>query len=268
MRTILVDQEKLELIDLGNNTSIITTKPNYQQLVNDINVDFGWKNGQHFLSKNPEDYTIGIQENFNYTRNGYIYRNEQISNLHYDGNIITSDFPPVIEVNEINNLIIKIPGFSQINNLQPKIIISKYKPSRNKGKQGIGDNPNDFHYRKAGFKINKEIDNNFKPSSFNLTTKESILDFGQEYYFYVSNKIIKSKGMSTRYSITSRVQSGKPNESFLSSYVYLQFRLSITDNEGNEYISEPKTTLKMTLETRKNFLNNTFYDSTIKFKFA
>ena len=266
MRTILVDQEKLDLIDLGNNTSIITTKPDYQQLVNNINVNFGWKNGQHFLSKNPEDYTIGIQENFNYTRNGYIYRNEQISNLHYDGNIITSDFPPVIEVSEINNLIIKIPGFSQINNLQPKIIISKYKPSRNKGNQNIGNNPDAFYYRKAGFKINKQIDNNFKPSSFNLITKESILDFGQEYYFYChSSNIIRTKGMSTRYSITSRFKS---NKSFLSSYVYLQFRLSITDNEGNEYISEPKTTLKMTLETRKNFLGNTFYNSTIKFKFA
>lgn len=43
----------------------------------------------------------------------------------------------------------------------------------------------------------------------------------------------------------------------------------IVINAGvSDLLSEPKTTLKMTLETRKNFLNNTFYNSIIKFKFA
>ena len=40
------------------------------------------------------------------------------------------------------------------------------------------------------------------------------------------------------------------------------------DNEGNEYISDAKTRLKMTLETEKNFQNNTFENSKIKSKFA
>lgn len=268
MRTILVDQEKLDLIDLGNNTSIITAKTNYQELVNNIDVTFGWKNGQNKLFKAPQDYTIGVQENFIFTRTGYIYRREQEANLQYDGISITSDFPPVIEVPEINNLFVRIPGFSQISNLQPRLIISKYKPSRKKGSQNIGNDIDGPHYRKAGFKINKEPINLFKPSSINLTTKESIIDFGQEYYFYMTDGFIKSKGMNRRYNITSRYQSGKPNEKYQSAYIYLEFYLAITDNEGNEYISDAKTRLKMTLETEKNFKNNTFENSKIKFKFA
>jgi|688.fasta_scaffold00217_18 hypothetical protein len=229
-----------------------------QQLIDSMNLKISWKNGDTTKTKTPSEYSIGVQNAWVFTRNGFLYSNKQQAGLQYDGVRIKSIEKPIVNIDNIKNLLINVKDFSKIKDFSPKLVITKYKPSKSKG---VGSENNDW--RIAGFKDSKQ-NNPFKPSRITLLGIDNIIDFGQEYYFYKSsNNRLEAKGVGGRYSIDNRRTSRLDTP---SAYIYIQLGLSITIN-GKEYISKYSTTLKMTLDGIRD-KSGFFTTSTINFKFA
>lgn len=249
-----------------NMKDIVDLIPDFeaQNLINNIDLKVSWKNGDTKKIKTPTKYSIGVQSDWVFTRNGFMYMDESLSQLTYDGIKVLSSIPYTFEVNDIQNLLINIKDFKKIKNFNPKLVITKYKPSR---KKGLGIN-NTLEWRTSGFKDNKSLNNSFKPSRINLLGVDNIIDFGQEYYFYIGsrNNRLQAKGVNGKYSIDSRRSDSSFGIKTSSAYVYIQLNLSLTIN-NKEYISIYPTTVKMTLDGKKD-VTDFYVNSTIKFKFA
>lgn len=233
----------------------------FKNLLNSQEIKLGWKNGGIRYTKTPTENTVGVKTNI-YTRNGFISN----SNNLLDPNRLLN-----LQIQDINNLIVTIPKFSEIASYQPKLIIQRYKPTKKKGTKGfLGITDLRNHYSTAKF---RQPGNNVnRPSVIALTASNQIIDIGQEHYFSV-------KGWNgTAYNLVSNVYArgiGKRSSnkylkapvSFYNARVYLEFRLQIT-KDAIVYTSSPLNKIKMIASLNINQTLNTLVKSKIKFKFT
>ena len=217
-----IKSDNLISSNLNNNPSII---------LNDISLNIGMRNQEAYV-KTYDEFTIG-ETNISY-RNGFV--EDELPT--YNGTNVVYDF--TIPNNEvlINNLFININGFETIQDFNPRIILSRYKPKEFK-------DINTGRELKAEYKTSVE-DELLRPSVINLTTGSTYIDFGQEYYFKVQKN--KPRGYS------KNVKRLNPN--FYNGYIYFEIKIGITIN-GNDYFSKPLKRFK--LELRDNPANGGKY---------
>lgn len=241
---------KDELIDaLSTNT--------FKNLLNSQEIKLSWKNGAVHYTKTPTENTVGITNNI-YTRNGFISN----SNNLLDPNRLLN-----LQINEINNLIVEIPNYSEIAAYQPKLIITRYKPTK---KKGLSESYNPYPYSTAKFRQPNNAFN--RPNIITLSSAYQIVDIGQEHYFAVKNwngtdynlvYNVYAKGIGKR----SSNKFLKTPISLFNARIYLEFRLQITKN-SIDYISSPLNKIKMIASLNINQSLNTLVKSKIKFKFT
>lgn len=237
----------------------------FQSMIDNLELNLSWKNGDRMLFKNQESNTVGITDNV-YRRTGvitYTYPRFVSGSLVYDA--------PTLPVNEINNLVIDIPGFDKLKNYSPKIVLSRYKPSRNKAgspsvKKATGPNTQ-LEYSKSGFKIS-HINDPLRPSKIALNAGHQVIDFGQEYYFTGTDwdrntySKIYPRGISRRHSHVYMYNGNTRRR----AWMYFEVRIEINVN-GTTYMSKPLNKFKMVYEQEISS-ENILLNSRIKFKFA
>ncbi len=189
-------------------------------LLNSIAINIGSKNGEIFvLNKNYSDYTVGEQS--------IAFRNGFISDeypTYVDNSVIYNDIPET-EV-EVLNLFLKIENFDLIKDYNPKILFTRYKP-KNLKKRNNHDLTLNYN-SKSGYKINLTTDEMLRPNRIQITSGETFVDFGQEYYF-------KAGGKPRGYKNNMKELN---NPIYKIGYIYFELRVTITI-DGKEYISKP-----------------------------
>lgn len=132
-----------------------------------------------------------------------------------------------------------------------EILIDRYRPKRTVRKL-------DGKFKDSGFKHRVFPDpySSEKPSVIELTDREMLLDFGQEYYFKFSNvnnpPAIKAIGYGQKNSTKNR------------AWIILRFRLKVTVGD-NVYYSKPKGVVEMIADYTKT-LNGDEYRIRYKLK--
>lgn len=240
---IKIKDELLERLDTNT----------FKNVVDSQEIKISWKNGNTKYTKTPLENTTGIKNNI-YTRNAFIF----------DFGNPSGTLP--LEIEDVNNLVISMPKWSEISAYSPKLIIDRYKSTKKKGDPAKQNNiyPG-IHYSSAGFKLSKTIP---------LNASLQVIDFDQEAYF-------KVKGWNgTNYNlITYLVPTGigkrganryvrlvdSVSTQFFNARVYLQFRLQIT-KDGVVYTSKPLNKIKMICSL--NIQSTNLVKSKIKFKFT
>lgn len=238
--------------------------PNPQDLVNGIELSFDWKKGtQQNLSRVPSDLPEKVTDNV-YTRNGFIgyhkpikVGNQVVHPLIDEGEI--GEREPVLFEAFIYNLGVKIKKFTNIENYNPVLVISKYTPSFKKETPNpLLDYPNPT-WTKGSYKITNDLDT-VRLTRVPLQASYQVIDFGQEHYFRTS------KGLQNTPSFTMPIPISGPGLLFFATrgaqfkysqctinnleskaFVYLQFHIEITVN-GNKFLSKPLGRLKMILK--------------------
>jgi hypothetical protein len=277
-----------------NNSSTVILNPvsvdpdqnlvvDFQALVESVSMTFDWKNGTTPVPKSKTDVPSGVTDSV-YLRTGYLHAHNAY--VGEDGHIA---YPEVheggqhklVRLDNIQNLGVKVRGFNNIQNYSPKLVISRYTPTKKKGdfattegEWSPGPAPTDKskHYRKGSFKISKENDP-LRPSSIPLNKGYQVIDFGQEHYFRsdtyfnypggndileVPYKILVA-GCNNRYHYEKELD---PYHRSTHAYTYLEFQIEIKVGDKT-YLSKPLGRLKMRIMVL-GFRNNPGTHHTLK----
>lgn len=180
-------QEHLEFVDSPESNSgipghtvlklkdEIAEQLSLQNLINSQELNLGWKNGDRRLLKTAAMNTVGRTDNV-YSRNGFI--SYGFPTVNTSGQLVYSS--PVLEIQDISNLVIDIPNFDKIKKFNPKLVITRFRNTKTKSQQEVGMRNN--HYSTAKFRISKH-NFPFRPSEITLNSGYQVLDIGQENYF-------------------------------------------------------------------------------------
>lgn len=217
-----IKPDNLITSSLNNNPSII---------LNDISLNIGMRNQEPYV-KTYDEFTIG-ETNISY-RNGFV---EDELPTYNGSNVVYDSTIPSNEV-IINNLFINVNGFELIENLNPRIILSRYKPKEFK-------DINTGRELKGEYKTSVEGES-LRPTTINLTTGSTYIDFGQEYYF----KVNKNKPRGYSKNIKRLVPT------YYNGFIYFEIKIGITLN-GDDYYSKPLKRFK--LELRDDPMNGRKY---------
>lgn len=129
----------------------------------------------------------------------------------------------------VYNLLVEVPFWEEIKDLSPVILIDRYRKKTFKGYDKLNFIEK---YRKSGYKHELQTDAqlNGRINELPLTDGKNILYFNQENYFGYNhvNGLVYTKGAGKK--------RGQSNVKFqnikLGAYIYLGFRLRLTDNDG------------------------------------
>ena len=233
-----------------------------QQLINTLSLDFSWKRGERFVTKNLEDLPLGVTDNI-YTRNGYVSDKLPIA----VGGELVYDLESTFIEFQIQNLAIHLKEFATIQNYQPTLIISRHLPSKIKKEDLLPPEEGTVkRFKRAGFKI-PILEDNVRLQKIPLNKKYQVIDFGQEHFFksfddiYQSNTynklpLLQTRGAGKKYSnirfISENPPLGDPitqvdrgnEQTTHKAFVYLQFHIQVRVNNAF-YISKALGKLKM-----------------------
>lgn len=248
---------------------------NFQNIIDTLNVSIGWKNedDENKQIKNPEDLPKKVTNNGQpaaFHRNGFVGYVDPIEEL---GLLKYPDYDPgngnptvnasTLEL-DILNLIVNISSFDLIRNYQPKLVISRYTPSRIKTRKLPKLKPDGVTYypsrvrTTAKYKIATQ-ESNIRPNKIPLSQGLNVVDFGQEHYFRTTlyfqedpdgehpEIIFCPRGIGIKgsnYNISAAKLQAREKEHY--AFVYLQLHIEITV-EGIKYLSVPLSRFKMGL---------------------
>lgn len=245
----------------------VSNTVNFQQLVDSLYINLGWKKGQPYVVKDPSELPSGVTnypqaENVVYSRTGTIGYKEPF----VDGGIVNFpsfidgiEYPAQLITANVLNLIVDIKDFDKIKNYQPKLLFSRYTPSRiKKTPIPVEISPGNFFPQRTIKTGKYRIDSNENLLRINripLNNSYNVIDFGQEHYFSVNKNFqmnpatgpkvmprgIGKKNMNFN---NNKVSVNNPDYLEYSAYLYLELHVQITV-EGINYLSVPLSRFKM-----------------------
>jgi len=233
-----------------------------QSLLDNLKFSLDWKRGSDYYNK-PATELPSLVTNSVHTRKGYVGCVDPIvaSNLVVHPPTVYPVGPCTLLEAHIFNLGVSIKDFSNIAPYAPKLVISKYSYSKNKGNTTRVGEANEDYSRKGSYKISK-IPSLTRPNYIPLKGKYQVIDFGQEHYFRTETLYaaqtdenfplpiaLFSRGNGRRYTQTkfNSVVDGKDYYD-VRAFVYLEFQIEVTI-DTRKYLSKPLQRLKMFIHT-------------------
>lgn len=240
---------------------------NYQLLVDSLNITLGWKKGKPSATKTKEQLPKGITNYPDasqaiFKRTGYIgYLDPKVSDneLVYDDYVqgVDTYVAKVIEA-DILNLIVDIADFDKIKNYQPKLVFSRYTPSRIKHTNHPKEKAPGVYFPERTIKTGKyrisKAENPARPNYLPLSVPYNVVDFGQEHYFSIDSKyimnpdnenpIITPRGIGKKNFNFNKNKVTERNYLEYYTYLYMETQIEITVS-GIKYLSVPLSRFKM-----------------------